>query len=318
MKNLELVKVTSVDCEYINKLRLKLVKLEYKKACIEIPENLANSQNISKASFEREKEGFRIVRLEGKNIGYVKFVQGDLCELYISPKSRNNGIGSAVLSILEKECKKLCVVVRKSNHDAIRFYENNGFEYLEDWGSVLYLEKHCGLTKVTFASGKEGIMPIASANNFKSSMLDRVVSCDSVDTYAICTVYYDDLLVSEFICNKTSSIKEIATKFATKIGYSGKIGVSEKHGLIEIGDKRLNVIKEMPTRIAIEGYNDVLIKDICPKKLKKYKSTDGNIVTEEHLDILSTDKTIKLEKDKNGNIIVIKDGVFVDILREVK
>jgi GNAT superfamily N-acetyltransferase len=89
----------------------------------------------------REKGGAWLIRIDGAAAGYFILTLAFslefggtfalLDELYVQPKSRGQGIGSATLRFVEVQCRELGAATLRletgfDNPDAVRFYERHG------------------------------------------------------------------------------------------------------------------------------------------------------------------------------------------------
>ena len=90
-----------------------------------------------------EKGGAWLIRSQGEAVGYfvltlafsLEFggVFALLDELYVGPKARGQGIGSATLRFVEEQCREMGAATLRletgtDNPDAVRFYERHGLQ----------------------------------------------------------------------------------------------------------------------------------------------------------------------------------------------
>ena len=89
---------------------------------------------------QRDPDLFLVAEVNGRIIGSVMGGfdgrRGIVYHLGVSPDSRRNGVGRALMEALEdrlgaKGCLKSYLLVTKDNLEAIRFYEASGWERME-------------------------------------------------------------------------------------------------------------------------------------------------------------------------------------------
>ena len=95
-------------------------------------------QEVQFASLWRPDDT-RIIVLDGQRIGWFEFRQTEdevfLKQLYIAPAHQRRGIGSQVMRMLlveRREAAKSMALFVFKNNPALRFYERNGFEVVQE------------------------------------------------------------------------------------------------------------------------------------------------------------------------------------------
>jgi ribosomal-protein-alanine N-acetyltransferase len=94
-----------------------------------IREHIQDSETmVLVASVDGVLEGFAVMKFHDE--------EAHLFLLAVQPKSRRAGIGKALLLWLEKSCRtagirNIRLEVRASNHDAMAFYQNLGYSFVE-------------------------------------------------------------------------------------------------------------------------------------------------------------------------------------------
>jgi ribosomal protein S18 acetylase RimI-like enzyme len=96
-------------------------------------------EEIQKKSI-RDPDLFLLAEIDGKLVGTVlggfDGRRGMVYHLAVTPLNRRRGIGEALMKELErrlkeKGCIRYYLLVTQGNEDAIRFYENQGWERME-------------------------------------------------------------------------------------------------------------------------------------------------------------------------------------------
>ena len=89
---------------------------------------------------QRDPDLFLVAEVNGEIIGSVlggfDGRRGMVYHLAVIPAYRNQGVGSALMRMLEKKlrekgCLRTYMLVTKDNQEAIRFYENHGWKQME-------------------------------------------------------------------------------------------------------------------------------------------------------------------------------------------
>lgn len=93
-------------------------------------------------------EQFNVIEADGKFAGFLQLYAGDACfeitELHMLPEYRGRGIGSDILTRLQKQCtvrdRKLRIGCFKANHRAKSLYQKLGFTQTDETDTHYILE----------------------------------------------------------------------------------------------------------------------------------------------------------------------------------
>ncbi len=95
------------------------------------------SQALILSELERGKHDYFVCFKDGEIIAYLNGLtigdEAELCRIGVNPEYRKQGIGSAILKqyisfLLQNNCRRLFLEVRKSNLGAIELYKSVGFK----------------------------------------------------------------------------------------------------------------------------------------------------------------------------------------------
>lgn len=118
---------------------------EYEKLLHEV---VATEEILTEWIFEKKRAEVLLVQADGKTVGYALFFHNFstflgragiyLEDLYITPKSRGNGLGKALIKKLasiavERGCGRLEWSCLEWNTKSIMFYRSLGAEPMEGW-----------------------------------------------------------------------------------------------------------------------------------------------------------------------------------------
>lgn len=94
------------------------------------------------SSFSTDKisdnEKILVYELNGKIVGFIEYLKNyetiDIINIAVLEEFRRDGIGSKLIDYLieNNDIEHIMLEVRKSNENAIKFYEKNGFKVLRE------------------------------------------------------------------------------------------------------------------------------------------------------------------------------------------
>jgi ribosomal protein S18 acetylase RimI-like enzyme len=110
-----------------------------KNALQEYLEMLWGWNDISQREFHQEeykKDHFQVIELQNEAIGYLEIIPSDdhifLANLMILKRFQGQGIGKIIMEDLIRNYPNIQLEVLKVNHRAVQFYQEFGFEIVED------------------------------------------------------------------------------------------------------------------------------------------------------------------------------------------